>query len=228
MVNHAESNKEHVNAKIDFLTLASTEWTHIGKFADLLLYADIAQQAFSSESTTTLHLAIPALETLHQAWSSCAEWPKYSHFTPALHATAQKLNEYYEKTTDSPAYVMSMLLDPTGKMLYFKKNWPKDLQDEVLACAEQVFEARYLELGQAASMSQPSLVKKGKASRFKKLICKVQSSDEDDNDETVVTHMDPSRPWYAVFKSYVDAVEMKPLLGMSIIKWWGIWPSMLQ
>ncbi|KAG2744258.1 hypothetical protein P692DRAFT_201808538 [Suillus brevipes Sb2] len=49
---------------------------------------------------------------------------------------------------------------------------------------DTVFQAHYLELGQAASMSQPLLVKKGKASGLKKLIRKAQSSDEDDNDET--------------------------------------------
>lgn len=59
---------------------------------------------------------------------------------------------------------------------------------------------------------------KCKASRLKKLICETQSSDEDDNDETVITHTDPSRLWYVVFKNYVDAVEMKPPPGMSIIQ----------
>jgi hypothetical protein len=28
------------------------------------------------------------------------------------------------------------VLNPMGTMAYFKKNWPKDLQEDVLACAE--------------------------------------------------------------------------------------------
>ena len=68
----------------------------------------MAQQAFSSDQGSTLHLAIPALETLHKAWSSRAERFKYARFKPALTAAAAKLEEYYEKTTDSPAYVMAM------------------------------------------------------------------------------------------------------------------------
>ena len=68
----------------------------------------MAQQAFSSEQGSTLHLAIPALETLHKAWSSHAEWSKYARFALALTAAAAKLDEYYEKTTDSPAYIMAM------------------------------------------------------------------------------------------------------------------------
>jgi len=114
-------------AKIDYLRLSSTEWTRVGQFADLLSvrifllfanifltnlfsfkYADVAQQAFSSDAGTTLHLAIPALETLYKAWSSRAERPKYAQFSPALNAAAKKIDEYYEKTTESPAYIMTM------------------------------------------------------------------------------------------------------------------------
>jgi hypothetical protein len=68
----------------------------------------MAQQAFSSDRGSTLHLAIPALKTLHKAWFSRSERTKYRYFAPALDAAVNKLNEYYEKTTDSPAYIMAM------------------------------------------------------------------------------------------------------------------------
>ena len=55
-----------------------------------------------------LHLAIPALEALYKAWSSRAEWSKYRWAAPALHAACQKIDQYYEKTMESPTYVMSM------------------------------------------------------------------------------------------------------------------------
>jgi hypothetical protein len=71
-------------------------------------YADVAQQAFSSDSGTTLHLTIPVLETLYKAWSSCAAQVKYKRFAPALKAAAQKLEGYYEKTTESTSYIMTM------------------------------------------------------------------------------------------------------------------------
>lgn len=61
-------------------------------------HADNAQQAFSSENASTLHLAIPALEALHRAWSSRAEHPKYEHFYSALEARYQKINEYSQLT----------------------------------------------------------------------------------------------------------------------------------
>jgi hypothetical protein len=77
-------------------------------------HADNAQQAFSSEQTSTLQLAIPALEALHRAWSSRAERLKYERFADALESACTKVDEYYEKTTESPAYIMamSMLLHP--------------------------------------------------------------------------------------------------------------------
>jgi hypothetical protein len=68
----------------------------------------VAQQAFSSDAGSTLHLAIPALETLHKAWSTRADRPKYAHFATALTAAAQKIDEYYERTTTSAAYIMAM------------------------------------------------------------------------------------------------------------------------
>jgi len=68
----------------------------------------VAQQAFSSKRGSTLHLALPALETLYRAWSLHAERPKYARFSQALEAAAAKVNEYYEKTTNTPAYIMAM------------------------------------------------------------------------------------------------------------------------
>ncbi|KAG2131866.1 hypothetical protein BD769DRAFT_1386572 [Suillus cothurnatus] len=124
MLNHAENSSKHVDVfvyemglqehnlrkctKIDYLRLTSAEWICIGQFADLLSYVDITQQAFSSDAGTTLHLAVPALKAFHKAWSSCAGWTKYSCFTPALDAAADKIDKYYEKMTESPTYVMTM------------------------------------------------------------------------------------------------------------------------
>ena len=55
-----------------------------------------------------LHLGMPALEALHKAWSSRAERLKYAPFAPALVKACDKVDEYYEKTTDSPAYIMAV------------------------------------------------------------------------------------------------------------------------
>ena len=63
----------------------------------------------------TLHLVIPALEALYKAWSNQAEAddrPRFQPFSPALYVACAKIDEYYEKTTESPAYIMSMSMNP--------------------------------------------------------------------------------------------------------------------
>ncbi|KIK47782.1 hypothetical protein CY34DRAFT_8650 [Suillus luteus UH-Slu-Lm8-n1] len=235
MLNRAEMNKEHIDmfvyemgrqerdlarcVKIDFLQLSNVEWTHVRQFADLLLYADVAQQAFSSERGSTLHLAIPALETLHKAWSSCTERSKYAQFAPALKDAAAKVDEYYEKTTHSTAYVLSM-----WKMSYFKKHWPEYLHDDVLSTAETVFKARYIELNQVTSSMSQHTTKPSRTGSLKKLIREVLSDSEDDSSTNPVPTSigDPTRLWRAEFLAYLETVEAAPPSGMSTIQWWGI------
>jgi hypothetical protein len=59
---------------------------------------------------STLHLAIPVLGALHKAWTSHSEKPKYTFFVPTLDAAAEKINEYYKKTSSSNAYNIAMCM----------------------------------------------------------------------------------------------------------------------
>jgi hypothetical protein len=111
-------------------------------------HADDAQQAFSSGSRPSLHNALPAIETLYAAWQSASTKPRYAPFMLALEAAMEKLNEYYKRTAESDAHIISMgshsdicfyimltplylALDPRKKFSHFKKNWDLGLQDEV-------------------------------------------------------------------------------------------------
>ena len=78
-------------------------------------------------------------------------------------------------------------------------------------------------MGKSASIPCPS-VKKGKASGLRKLIHENQSSDEDESMDNsgMKANIDPSRPWYADFKNYIDMSEAKPPPGMSTVQWWGV------
>ncbi|KAF8816169.1 hypothetical protein BYT27DRAFT_7077698 [Phlegmacium glaucopus] len=115
MLDRAERKKTLVDTFIDELRWEETDSSKRDKIRALKLdddewqhHADNAQQAFSSDQASTLHLAIPALEALHRAWSSRSAHPKYERFAPALEAACMKIDDYYEKTTDSPAYIMAM------------------------------------------------------------------------------------------------------------------------
>ncbi|TFY73438.1 hypothetical protein EWM64_g10574 [Hericium alpestre] len=119
--------------KLDRLRLEDDDWNHVTLFTSLLAHADNAQQAFSSDQYPSLALAIPALESLHRAWSKCLNNPKYAPFHPALAAALDTIKSYYELTADSDAYLISMVLDPCRKMQYFKRNWTHELQTSALA-----------------------------------------------------------------------------------------------
>jgi hypothetical protein len=74
----------------------------------VLKHADNAQQSFSSDRGPSLQQALPALEGLHKAWSSRSEHQKYKAFHQALTAAVSKIQEYYNRTSHSDAYIMAM------------------------------------------------------------------------------------------------------------------------
>jgi hypothetical protein len=51
---------------------------------------------------------LPALEALHNAWSSQAQKDKYSHFEIPLDSAVETIAEYYDKTSTLDAFVLSM------------------------------------------------------------------------------------------------------------------------
>ena len=99
---------EHIGLFNDLLAVKCTLQNLIFNFADIVQHADNAQQAFSSDRATTLHLALPALEALHKAWSKCAERVKYLNFVTALNAGLVKIEEYYDHTAECDAYTFAM------------------------------------------------------------------------------------------------------------------------
>jgi hypothetical protein len=70
------------------------------------------------------------------------------------------------------------------------------------------------------STSMPA-IKKGKVSGLKKLICKVESDDED-KVLILVTHADMSKPWMTEFTCYIETLEATLVGRMSTIQWWDV------
>ncbi|KAG1900855.1 uncharacterized protein F5891DRAFT_980060 [Suillus fuscotomentosus] len=101
-------------------------------------HADNTQQAFSSDTGPALHFALPALEGLHKAWTSRSNSSKYAPFHTALTAATEKIQEYYEKSAECDAYIISMLLDPNHKDSHFKRFWGKNLHKEVLEVTNKI------------------------------------------------------------------------------------------
>ncbi|KAJ7930330.1 hypothetical protein B0H13DRAFT_2309809 [Mycena leptocephala] len=51
------------------LQLTDEKWARVDLFVHVLKSAEKAQSPFSADFRSTLHLAIPALENLHAAWT---------------------------------------------------------------------------------------------------------------------------------------------------------------
>ncbi|KAG2351105.1 hypothetical protein BDR07DRAFT_1386545 [Suillus spraguei] len=200
MLNHAKANKEHVDTfmyeigsqecnltkhmKINFLQLLMAEWTCAGQFVDLL-----------------------------SAWSLHAERSKYLRFATSLQAVAMKVDKYYEKMMKLPAYIMAMLLDPVGKMVYFKWHWPEDLHDEVLTTAEKVVHQPNFNFMHSL---HPRKVKWAASS------LSFEKSSVIHANPTLASIGNPLRPWRAEVMSYIETIEATLPAGMTIIQWWGL------
>ena len=63
---------------------------------------------FDRDKVGLVHLALPALEVLHPAWTKQADRPKYCNFVLALNAGLEKIEEYYDRMADSDAYTFTM------------------------------------------------------------------------------------------------------------------------
>ncbi|KAJ7369154.1 hypothetical protein DFH08DRAFT_929063 [Mycena albidolilacea] len=141
-----------------------------------------AQHAFSADLRSTLHLAIPALKKLHAEWTVKSTKPKYSVFHDAIDEALQKVDEYYQKSSNSNSYMFAMVLDPREKFSYFEKHWPEALQTE--------FKERYLEIHSVTAQTP---------------------LDEDETmSDLAATHIDPLRPCLDEYKGYMAARESVP------------------
>ncbi|KIK78669.1 hypothetical protein PAXRUDRAFT_108336, partial [Paxillus rubicundulus Ve08.2h10] len=183
------------------MKLTTAEWKRVGLFASLLAHADMAQQSFSSDTGPSLHLALPALESLHKAWDSCSTQSKYEGFSLGLDAAVEKIGEYYEKSADSEAYTITnfiLVLDPSLKVAHFKKHWGADLHAEVIQHAELIFKAHHLEIyGEDGTSALPKKI----ASRIGQLLWEI-SSDEDVSGD--VDEVEGQSPWLKEFNLYLN------------------------
>lgn len=100
--------------------------------------ADVAQKAFLSNITPSLHLVLPALELLHNAWTDHSKNPKYGAFVGPLgegiekiamtrhlfqtHSISQCVNLIVSMCYSSAHFAFLLVLHPQMKMAYFKAH----------------------------------------------------------------------------------------------------------
>ncbi|KAN0113570.1 hypothetical protein V8E52_007634 [Russula decolorans] len=202
--------------KIDNLQLDAAEWDELKLFNDLLAHADNAQHAFSSDQAPSLHLALPALEALHKAWSSQRDRVKYWAFVTALDAGLAKIAEYYDRTAQSDAYTFAMLLDPSGKTEHVRRYWGADKLNKILKHAEEIYKECYLKM-YAGNPMQPSNRTGNLTTHKVGILLRELSDDEDDADTCEQdTPTNLNDPWRDDFKGYLHSRDQ--LGAMTIVE----------
>ncbi|KAG1867207.1 hypothetical protein DFJ58DRAFT_838212 [Suillus subalutaceus] len=244
------------------LELSSEEWTCVQCLLSILgvhililleswltsklQYAELSQQSFSSEQGPMLHLALPALESLHSAWSSCSGRIKYLDFAEGLDAGIEKIAKYYEKSSSSDAHIMAMcalffhvhitptdflmtFLDPSQKETHIHKYWGEELLAKAHGHAEEMYKERYLEMyGNNPDSRNGAEVKVRKTGNCKlDALLQELSDSEDDSDSmlqpTLISHTSSvtlseaaNEPWRQDFHAYLNS---KDYLGdMTIVQ----------
>ena len=81
--------------------------------------------ALSRESSMSLlptHVYKPS-DRARRTYSSQQIRPNESTYTQRLENSWAKLDKYYQRTDDTAAYRVALILDPRIKMKYFERNW---------------------------------------------------------------------------------------------------------
>jgi hypothetical protein len=66
------------------------------------------QQTFSAEKRPTLWRALPAIEELQTAWEAKRDNPRYATYHDAINDGLAKLNKYYSRFDEKPAYILAL------------------------------------------------------------------------------------------------------------------------
>ena len=66
------------------------------------------QQTFSVEKWLTLWRALPAIEELQTAWEAKRDNPRYVTYRTAINNRLAKLNKYYSRFDEKPAYIIAL------------------------------------------------------------------------------------------------------------------------
>ncbi|TFK18137.1 hypothetical protein FA15DRAFT_603846 [Coprinopsis marcescibilis] len=97
-----------MNQDLKKYALQTEEWSTLSIYCTILQVPHAFQQCLSAEKTLTLHEALPNFHSMMKVWENMkAEHPNYINL---IDAGLSKLQEYWEKVKDVPAYTLVMCL----------------------------------------------------------------------------------------------------------------------
>ncbi|CAA7270363.1 unnamed protein product [Cyclocybe aegerita] len=86
------------------------------------------QTLMCSERTPILVNAIPAFEMFMTAWERLGE--KFPHLEPYAKVGIEWVVKYYNKMDLTKAYMIAMVLNPSIRLSWIRKNWDEEFIDE--------------------------------------------------------------------------------------------------
>ncbi|KAF5368777.1 hypothetical protein D9615_010411 [Tricholomella constricta] len=104
-------------------TLTSADWARVHEAKTILADSNCVLHHFSAEQQPTLYRALPALEDLQTLWEAKLKNPMYVLYHAAIQCGLDKLNKYYSRFDEKPAYVLALVLHPYFKIQYIKLAW---------------------------------------------------------------------------------------------------------
>jgi hypothetical protein len=97
------------------------------------------------ESTSsTLDDVLPAMDYILEVFEAKKEEFKDDPILgPCINSGWSKLDKYYELTSDSPAYIAALVLNPAFKWEYIEKIWPNDWIPQARESVAGLWKSKY-------------------------------------------------------------------------------------
>ncbi|KAJ3714782.1 hypothetical protein C8R42DRAFT_590961, partial [Lentinula raphanica] len=114
---------------------SSRDWDRVKDCLSILEHPARIQQLFSSSKTVSIYKAIPAFEVLLTQWENMLQDTRYQLYHSAVEAGLKKLQKYYTRFDEKPAYILSLFIHPYYKLHWIEHNWggAEAQQAEILA-----------------------------------------------------------------------------------------------
>lgn len=122
------------------------------------------------------------------------------------------LNKYYTMSDDVPVYAAALLLDPTKRAAYLKKNWPDEWHESAIGAAREIWEKEY---NQDVELQQPE---------YPMDVPTAADEEEDEFDRlrkaTNVQPDEPSSTCADGFDAFISAGTIALDKGCTPLQWW--------
>ncbi|KAF5354761.1 hypothetical protein D9756_005504 [Leucocoprinus leucothites] len=101
------------------VTLLRSNWDTLEVYVKILV-------VLSAEKVPTLCEVLPSFNAMIVAW--CKQQLKFPAYSMVIEAGLSKLSDYQDRIVDIPAYSLTILINPSMKLDWFKENMPTEIE----------------------------------------------------------------------------------------------------